>query len=222
MKNLHPVMKKVALFREVEEEQLKLLLGCLDARTASYRKNQSIYQEDDRITTVGIILSGKVQIVKDDIWGNRTILNVLEAGDMFGEAFSCAGEEHIPASVWAAENTEVLVIDYKRIITTCSSACAFHSQLIKNMLYILGKKNLQLTQKVEHITQRTTKEKVLSYLSAEAKKQGNDTFDIPLNRQELADYLAVDRSALSNELSKMQEEGILTYQRNHFVLNKIS
>ncbi|MDD3350550.1 MAG: Crp/Fnr family transcriptional regulator [Eubacteriales bacterium] len=209
---------KVALFQNVEDKELEALLSCLDAKKVSYRKNQMIYQEEDKITKVGILLSGKIHIVKDDLWGNRTILAGLLTGDMFGEAFSCAGEEKIPANVIAVEDTEVLMIDYKRILTTCSASCSFHTQLIKNMLTILGKKNLQLTQKVEHLTKRTTKDKVLSYLSSEAKRQGKNSFDIPFNRQELADYLAVDRSAMSNELSKMKEEGILTFERSHFEL----
>ncbi len=219
MKNNYPILKKVALFQDIEEKEAELLMGCLDAQKMNYRKNQVIYHEDDRITKVGIIVAGKVLILKEDLWGNRTILSGLEAGDMFGEAFSCAGEEKIPVSVVAAEDTEILMIDYRKILTTCSTACVFHTQMIKNMLHILGVKNLQLTQKVEHITKRTTKEKLLSYLSAEAKRQGKNSFDIPFKRQELADYLAVDRSAMSNELSKMQEEGILDYERSHFVLH---
>ena len=218
MQKIEPILKKVPLFFNIAEADLGLLLDCLDAQAQKYRKNQAIFFEEDKITKVGILMQGKVRVVKDDLWGNRTILSSLEPGDMFGEAFACAGEEKTPVSVIAAEDSEILMIDFRKIVTTCTSACAFHAQLIKNMMMILGKKNIHLTQKIEHITKRTTKEKLLSYLSAEAQKKGKNAFDIPFNRQELADYLSVDRSAMSNELCKMREEGILSFERNHFVL----
>ena len=222
MKISHPIFKKVSLFQNVAEADLNVLLDCLDAREAVFRKNETIYFEDDIITKIGIIEEGSARIIKEDLWGNRSILTNLEAGDMFGEAFSCAGEEKMSVSVVAAEDTKILMIDCRRMLTSCSSACVFHTQLIKNMLSIMGRKNIQLTQKMEHITKRTTKEKLLSYLSAEAKIHGRNSFDIPFNRQELADYLSVDRSAMSNELCKMREEGILEFERNHFELKGVS
>lgn len=222
MKITHPIFKVVPLFQNVAEDDLNTLLGCLDAKEVTFRRNQTIYFEEDIITKVGIVIEGSAHIIKEDLWGNRSILTNLEAGDMFGEAFSCAGEEKISVSVIAAEDTKILLIDCRRMLTSCSSACVFHTQLIKNMLSIMGRKNIQLTQKMEHMTKRTTKEKLLSYLSAEAKRYGKSTFDIPFNRQELADYLSVDRSAMSNELCKMREDGILEFEHNHFELKGLN
>jgi CRP/FNR family transcriptional regulator, dissimilatory nitrate respiration regulator len=221
MKIINPILKKVSLFQNVAEEDLSVMLDCLGAREAFFHKNQTIYFEEDIITNVGIIMEGSALIIKEDLWGNRSILTNLGAGDMFGEAFSCAGEEKMSVSVIAAEDTKILMIDCRRMLTSCSSSCVFHTQVIKNMLSIMGRKNIQLTQKMEHITKRTTKEKLLSYLSAEAKKHGNNSFEIPFNRQELADYLSVDRSAMSNELGKMREEGILEFDHNHFDLKGV-
>jgi CRP/FNR family transcriptional regulator, dissimilatory nitrate respiration regulator len=222
MKITHPIFKQVPLFQNVAENDLNALLGCLDAKEVTFQKNQTIYFEEDIITKVGIVIEGSAHIVKEDLWGNRSILTNLEPGDMFGEAFSCAGEEKISVSVVAAEKTKILLIDCRRMLTSCSSACVFHTQLIKNMLSIMGRKNIQLTQKMEHMTKRTTKEKLLSYLSAEAKRYGKSSFDIPFNRQELADYLSVDRSAMSNELCKMREEGLLEFEHNHFELKGLN
>jgi CRP-like cAMP-binding protein len=164
------------------------------------------------------VVKGRLHIVNEDYWGNRSLLTEALPGDVFAEAAVCAGSVALPVSVVAAEGTDVLQLDYRRIITTCTSACAFHTSLVENMLKILAQKNLALVEKIEHITKRTTQKKLLSYLSEVAKHTGKGEFDIPYNRQELADYLAVERSALSAELSKMQDMGLLRFQKNHFVL----
>ena len=148
------------------------------------------------------------------------ILAHVGRGGLFGEAFSCAGKGTLPVSVAASETTGIMLIDYRKIVTTCSSACVFHMQLIKNMMRILAEKNILLTQKMEHLAKRTTRDKLLSFLSAQALLAGSDTVDIPFNRQELADYLCVDRSALSRELGAMQAEGLLKYEKNRFELTR--
>jgi CRP-like cAMP-binding protein len=165
---------------------------------------------------VGVVLRGDVHIMQEDYWGNRTILARVDPGGLFAEAFSCSQTDELPVSVIAVEKSDVLLVDYKRIITTCSSGCAFHSKLIRNMMQILARNNILLTQKMEHITQRTTREKLFSYLSAQAKRAGSPRFVIPFDRQELADYLSVDRSALSSELGKMRAAGILSFEKNRF------
>ena len=173
-----------------------------------------------RADQVGMVLDGSVLVFSDDFWGNRTILAHVERGGLFGEAFSFARVESLPVSVTAAEKTEVLFINCERIITVCPSACEFHNRLVRNMLKILAEKNMTLTQKIGHMGKRTTREKILSYLSEQAKKAGGESFTIPLNRQEMADYLAVDRSAMSKELGRLKEEGQISFHKNQFQLLK--
>lgn len=214
------ILQQCPLFAGIAAEDLGPMQECLGAVQKHYPKNSFVFTAGEPVSFVGVVLSGSVHVVQEDFWGNRSILTHLEAGDLFAEAFSCALIDTVPVSVLAAENSDILLLDCRRIVTSCSSACQFHAQLIKNMLQILSKKNLGLTQKMEHLTKPTTREKLLSYLSAQAVNVNSSSFTIPFNRQELADYLNVDRSAMSNELSKMQKEGILTYNRNFFSLKQ--
>ena len=218
MEKYLPMLKKCPLFAGIATDELRTLLNCLSAQEKKYEKGSYIFMSGEIITLIGLVLCGSVHIIREDYWGNRAILARVEQGGLFSEAFSCAEAKKLPVSIFAAETTVVLLIDYRKIITACSSACLFHTGLIRNMLQILAEKNVILTQKMEFITQRTTREKLLSYLSAQARQAGSGAFAIPFNRQELAEYLSVDRSAMSKELSKMQEEGILTFRRNQFEL----
>jgi CRP-like cAMP-binding protein len=161
-----------------------------------------------------MVLSGSARVIKEDENGNVMILTELAASELFGEAFACAGIEQSPVTVLAAEDSEILCIDYKKITSSCSSACGFHSKLIENMLKIIAEKNLLLNQKIEILSKRTTREKLLAFFDAQrgaAKK-----FSIPYNREELAHYLCVDRSAMSGELCKMRDEGLLKFHKNKF------
>ncbi len=211
-------LKSCPLFADISAEQLESLLNCLDASEKSFGKNKFIFLAGEPAVSVGIVLSGSVTILHEDFWGNRSILMRLGPGDLFAEAFSCAGSEPLPVSAIADEKTTIMLIDCRRIISTCSSSCVFHASLIKNLLVILAQKNIQLTRKIEHLTKHSTREKLLSYLSSQAQAAGKSKFDIPFNRQELADYLSVDRSAMSAELGKMRDEGLLRFERNHFEL----
>lgn len=210
--------KMVSLFDGIENGEMEQLLLCLGGRHAIYDEGEYILLAGDRADQVGLVLSGSVLVFSDDFWGNRTILAHVERGGLFGEAFSFARVEALPVSVKAAEKTEVLFINCERIITVCPSACEFHTRLVRNMLKILAEKNMTLTQKIGHMGKRTTREKILSYLSEQAKKAGGNSFSIPLNRQEMADYLAVDRSAMSKELGRLREEGQISFHKNRFRL----
>lgn len=218
MKKYLPILKKCPLFAGIGDSDLETLLDCLSASSASYEKNSFVFRMDDTVTAIGIVLSGRVHVLKEDFWGNRTILNHIEPGGLFAEAFSCAEIPKLPVSVIAVEKSEILLVDYRRIIGTCPSACAFHAGLIQNMIRILAGKNIMLTQKLEYVTRRTTREKLLSYFSAQARQAGGNAFEIPYNRQELADYLSVDRSAMSGELCRMRDDGILRFRKNSFEL----
>jgi len=212
------VIKKCPLFWEIEDSHLQALLKCLTAVQHSYTKNEFIFSRGENVQSVGIVLLGTAHILQEDYWGNRTILEHVEPGGLFGEAFSCAEIDNLPISVIAAEAMEVLFIDYRRIITTCSSSCMFHMVLIKNMVKILAQKNIMLTQKMEIITHRTTRKRLMAYLSSQAIKTGKKRFMIPFNRQELADFLSVERSAMSAELSQMQTDGLIRTRKNEFEL----
>lgn len=214
-----PILSRCPLFAGIEGASLNALLQCLSARETAYPKEDLIFLAGERPETVGILLSGRAHVVHEDFWGNRTILSYIGPGDLFGEAFSCAEAEKLPVSVVAAEPSAVLLINVRKILTTCPTACVYHAGLIKNLVRILAEKNVQMTEKMEHLTRRTTRDKLLSYLSALAVEAGRNDVTPPFNRQELADYLAVDRSALSRELSRMQAEGLLRYDKNTFTLH---
>lgn len=220
MIKMYAVLKNCLLFKDIIEDDMYSILDCLAVRQRIYHKNQPIFTTGEEISKIGIVLSGSVQIIKDDIWGNRTILAKLSHGDLFGEAFCYSDKKNISVNVVASEICEILFIDYRKIITTCSSSCTHHNKLIENMMNVLASKNIMLTEKMEIISKRSTKNKILSYLSNESEKFGSNTFKIPFNRQELSDYLYVDRSALSKELSKLQDNGFLVFKRNYFELKQ--
>lgn len=217
MDRLH-ILKNTSLFAHIHEDDIAGILGCLLAKEKSYNREEYIVRAESAIYDVGIVLTGSIRVVSEDYWGNPSIVTKLGPGEMFGEAFASAEVDKIPVSVIANESSNILFICYNKIITTCTSDCDFHNQLIHNLIKIHAKRNVMLTQKLEHMGKRTTKEKLLSYLSSEAKKEGDHSFTIPYNRQELADYLCVDRSAMSNELSKLRDEGVLDFQKNKFTL----
>ena len=212
------ILNSCPLFSGIAAEQLERLLDCLSAAARVYHRDEFIFRAEEPARFVGIVLSGSVNIAQEDYWGNRNILGRAAPGELFGEAFSCAGAEHLPVSVIAAEDAEILRIDCRKIITACAAACDFHTQLIANMLQILAEKNIMLTRKMEYISKRTLREKLIAYLSAQAAQAGRSSVRIPFNRQELADYLCAERSALSRELGAMKKDGLLDYRKNHFTL----
>ena len=182
------------------------------------QKGADCFFSGQHIARFGIVLSGQVQVVQDDYYGNRSILAHIGPGNLFGESFANGDIETLPVSVIATADSELLFIDCHKLASPCSRACVFHGKLIHNMLRIVSMKNVVLTQKLEFTSKRTTREKLLSYLSFEAQKTGGSSFLIPYNRQELADYLFVDRSAMSAELSKLRNDGILKFDKNRFEL----
>lgn len=220
MKNYYNLLKTVNLFEGIDESQLDSLLGCLGAKTQEYNKNEIIILAESKVTSVGIILSGSAQIVKEDIMGNRTIMSELSEGDMFAEAFACANVGKIPVTVLTTTGCMVLFIQINRIVTTCNSACNFHTTLVKNMLQVIAQKNILLNNRMDILSQRTTREKLITYLAMQMKKHRKNKFRIPFSRDELADFLCVNRSALSRELSNMRDENLLTYNKNEFEINK--
>lgn len=214
------ILRYSTLFWGIQEKDFMSLIHCLDGRLISYTKGEIIYHSGDVIQNVGVVLSGSICILEDDFWGNRTILGTAEPGELFGEVYACLQSEVIANNVMANEKTDVLFLDVKRVMTTCSASCNFHNRLIQNLLKVMAERNLMLTQKMRHMSKRTTRDKLLSYLSAQSEKQKSRSFQISLNRQQLADYLAVDRSAMSSALSKLRDEGVLEFHKNNFKLKE--
>lgn len=218
MKKYLHLLKQAKLFENIAEDEIESMLQCLAAEQRSYEKGEAIFYSGERITALALLLEGAVHIQKEDYWGNLSILNEITEGEVFGEVYACLGKEEMLYNAVAVKESVILFLDMNKILTVCPCACPFHSHLIQNLLSVMASKNKALTQKLEHMSKRTTREKLLSYLSGQSIKAGSSSFDISFNRQQLADYLSVDRSAMSNELCKMRDEGMLSFSRNHFVL----
>ena len=169
---------------------------------------------------IGLVLSGSVNIENSDIWGNCSILDNVTPGNIFAEAYACSFGEPLMVDVVAAQDTEILLLHVEKILKTCPTACVYHSRLIRNLLMVMASKNLGLTRKINNISPKTIRGKLSSYLSTQAQRQNSNEFTIPFNRQQLADYLGVDRSAMSHELSRMQKEGLLIVQKNRFYVKE--
>lgn len=213
-------LTKTALFRGTTEKEAESMLHCLQASSRVYRKNEAVCRSGDQIHSLGMMLSGSVNIENDDVWGNKNILDNVGAGQVFAETYACLPEEPLMVSVTAAEDSEILFLNVEKILTACPTACPHHVRLIRNLVSVMARKNLNLTHKIFHTSPKSIRDRLLSYLSAQAVTQGKYRFEIPFNRQQLADYLRVDRSAMSNELSKMKKEGLITFEKNSFCLKK--
>lgn len=220
MKKYHHIMKGCALFDGIEMEDLSAMLVCIGGRIVTCEKGQSIFREGDPATHVGMVLSGAVRLEREDFYGNRSIVAHIAPSQLFGETYACADVAAIPVSVVADMDSQVLLMDCRRITTTCSHACSFHNRIIFNLLRLVAEKNLVYDQKIQVTSRRTTREKLMTYLLNQAKLSASNTFVIPYDRQELADYLEVDRSGLSAEISKLRKEGILESNKNQFTLLK--
>ncbi|MDD2569043.1 MAG: Crp/Fnr family transcriptional regulator [Clostridia bacterium] len=218
MKRYLDILKNVSLFRNIEFENLAAMLSCLGTRKQEYEAGCVIILAGDKIQDVGIVIKGTIQIIKEDIMGNRAIIAKLNESDIFSETLACANVEESPVTVMALTPATVLFISVKRIVTTCSSSCVFHTTLVSNLLKVIAEKNIYLTNKMNILSQRTIREKILTYLTTQADNAGSLIFTIPFNRGELADFLSVDRSALSRELANMQALGLIDYHKNDFKL----
>ncbi len=218
LKKYLEILKKCQLFDKIEEERLEVMLKCLGAKAISFDKKYTVFAEGASAKYIGIVLSGSVQIVQVDYYGNRSILSLIYPSEIFAEAFACAEVESIPVSVIAAEPSEIMLIDCSHILHTCSNNCGFHKQLIFNLMKDLATKTIMFHQRIDITSKRTTREKLMAYLMLRAKQAGSNSFDIPFDRQELADYIEVERSGLSAEISKLRREGVIECRKNHFTL----
>lgn len=218
MKDIYSILARCPLFAGISMENLGGMLGCIGGHTVTLSKGQTLFREGDPATHVGLVLSGAVRMLREDYYGNRSIVAHIRPSELFCETYACAGVGELPISVVADEDTQVLLMDCRRITTTCSNACEFHNRIIFNLLQLVATKNLVFDQKLQVTSKRTTRDKLLTYLAGEAKRQNSNSFTIPYDRQELADYLEVDRSGLSAEIGKLRREGVLESEKNQFSL----
>lgn len=206
-------LTKTEIFARATEEEVSSMLNCLSAKKKKYQKDEIIFHAGDIVSSIGVMLKGNALIENDDIWGNRSVLDYVKEGQIFAETYACALDEKLMVNVIAMSDCEVLFLDVRKILKVCPNACEFHQNLVQNLLAISAQKNLNLSRRIFHTSSKTIRGRLLSYQAMEREKE---EFDIPYNRQQLADYLGVDRSAMSNELGKMQKDGLIEVKRNHF------
>ncbi len=216
------ILKASALFEQISEDEIIRLLTCLNANIRAFLRGEAVLRAGEQVKDIGIVLSGRVLVFRDGFLGERMLLAQFSKGELFAEALAFARIKELPVSVEALEKCEILFLERKRLLETCQSSCSFHIKLVRNMMGVLAEKSILLSSKIRHISKRTTREKLLSYLYEQASIFGSAQFIIPFSRQELADYLCVDRSAMSNELSKLQQEGILSFHKSAFKLMQTS
>lgn len=218
MEEFLPVLQRCVLFDGIRSEEILGMLGCFEAGIRTVEKNTQIIAEGDPAVYVGIMLQGSANVIKQDYFGVRSIVSRVEEGQMFAESFSCAGVAVMPVSVVASETCKVMLIQCRRITMGCANACAYHSQVIYNLLKAVAARNLEFHQKLEITAKRTTRDKIMAYLHSQAKLHGSNSFAIPYDRQALADYLGVERSAMSAEIGKLSKDGKIRTHKNQFVL----
>ena len=218
MKKYFDLLLSTPLFSGVTAAELDSLLGCLQARVIFTEKGAPVFLEGDKAGFIGLVLDGGVQIVRDDYYGSRSVISYAESGDLFAETYACSTTDQMPVSGYAVKDSHIMLFSCRKMLTVCSNACQFHNQIVKNLLQVVAQKNVNLSQKIQFMSQKTTREKLMAYLLDQAKRASSPEFTIPFDRQALADYLGVERSAMSAELSKLRKDGVLTTHGSHFTL----
>jgi CRP-like cAMP-binding protein len=214
----YPIIKKCALFRTIAEDEYAKMMNCMGAQVKGFRSEEYVFLAGDEVSTVGVVLTGVVEIMKENLAGNKHIVAFLEPSDMFAEGIVCTKSRISPVTVRVKEDAKILFIPYARIIKSCGNGCNFHITLIQNMMVVLGEKNVNLNRKLELLSLKGMREKIASFLIAESNDRGSSMFQIMLNRTELADYLNVARTSMCRELARMKDEGLIDYYGNSFKL----
>ena len=218
MEKYFELLQSTPLFGGIDRGSMTGLLNCLAGKVVDVAKSEPVFLEGDPAGFIGIVLEGAVQIVWDDFYGNRSLISLVLPGELFGEAFACSGAESMPVSGYAVQQSRILWLSCRKMLTVCSNACPFHNALVKNLLQVVAQRNVQLSQKIRFMSQKTTRQKLIAYLLDQAKQKGSAEFTIALDRQALADYLGVERSAMSAELGKLKRDGILDCSGSKFRL----
>lgn len=212
---------KCALFQEMTQKETVLLLDCLQPRVRTFARNVILNAAGESFEGVGVVLSGQVAIVKETNAGERMILSILKPGDLFGEMAAFSGRGLWPATVIAQSVCSVMYLPPDKIAGQCANSCQGHRTLIMNMLGILSRKALKLSQKLEYLSIRNLRARIAAFLLEQAGKNGRTTFLLPMNRNEMADFLNVSRPSLSREMCRMREEGILDFHRSSIQIKNI-
>ena len=212
------ILRNSPFFQGMTQEEILSVLHCVNATILSKKKGEYILRVGDSTETMGLVLRGAALALQEDLWGHRNIIHRIGAGEFFAESFAATPGSVLDVNIVADEETEVMLLHVGRLLQTCPQACAHHNRLVRNLVSVMARRAMDLNGKITHLAKRSTREKLLSYLSAESIRQGKRAFAIPYDRQQLADYLCVERSAMSVELSKLQKEGFLKTNRNHFEL----
>lgn len=221
MEQYYPILKRCALFRGIEESNYMHLLGCLDAQIKHFNEDEYIFFAGDKINRVGVVLSGTVEILKENLAGNKHIIAILDSSHLFAEGIVCTADRLSPVTVQAKEETNIMFIPYEKIIRSCGQSCSYHFGLIQNMMVVLGEKNINLNWKLELLTLKGMREKLASYLIKASYENRSNTFQIPLNRSELSDFLNVSRTSMCRELTRMKDDGLIDlYGRSFKILDK--
>ena len=221
MKKYLFILKNCPFFSGMSEEEILSVLNCIDAKVVWKEANEYILRAGDSTRDMGLVLKGSVLVVQEDLWGHRNIMSKIEEGDFFAEPYAATPGSVLNINVITCSHCEIMMLNISRLLSVCPTACEHHNKLIQNLVAVLAGRVLLFNEKITHMSKRTTREKLLSYLSSESIKQGKLSFDIPYDRQQLADYLCVERAAMSVELSKLQKEGLLKTKRNHFELCEV-
>lgn len=208
-----PFLTTTALFCGCTAADIREMADYLDFRTIICKKGTCIIEEGNTVTHIGLVLSGSVQIGHHDFWGNQTILSIIPKGGVFAEAYACIPGERLMIHVIANEPCKILLINVSKLFIPCTDCSSLH-KLMQNLVIISAQKNLQLSRRSLHTSPKTIRERLLSYFSQLIAEQGSRHLVLPFNRQQLADYLNLDRSALSKELGKMKQDGLLDYHKN--------
>lgn len=207
-------MLQIDLFENVQNSEVLELLKCIGIKTKVFRKNAFILKAGSKIDYLAVILGGNAIMSKTDSFGKQTIIEELKMNDIFGHNIVCCGLDKSPIDVVAQNECEVLFLPFEKVVTPCEKLCPYHLQLIKNVMKMISKRNSLLNDKIDIIGQKTTRDKIMALL--ETYHNGQKVFSIPYSREEMAKFLCVDRSAMSRELCRMRDEGILKFSKNHF------
>ena len=208
------------LFHGIKEDEIGGLLQCLGANERKFRKDDVIFRAGSPVNEIGLVESGSVNIVVNLYWGNSIIFGHVGKGDVFAENYAAIPGKELVCDVVSCEDAKIVFLNMRNILTTCQRGCDYHNRIIQNMLRISAQKNLNMSSRMMHTASKSLRERLLSYFSEQALEHGNSHFTIPFNRQQLAEYLGINRSAMSNELSKMRDDGLLTYHKNEFTLRE--
>ena len=215
------ILLKCPLFKGVEKNQLKSMIKCLKGKIITVKKNENIFFEGELTQNFGIVLIGKIKIIRDDYYGNRSVLTILKESEMFAEVFAFAGLNTFPVSAVADKDSEIMLLNTDKVMTMCSASCHYHNLVIKNLLKEMAQKTLSLNKKIRYMSEKTTKNKLMLYLLDQAKQNNSCEFTIPFDRQALADYLGVERSAMSAEIGKLKKSGLIDTKGSWFCVKRI-